>query len=363
MSTSFAVNAPLGSVSFGQVSVAILREMQRRGLTPALFPIGPLDLSTQKPDPYFTQWINGCINAAQLHHSRKNPTFRLWHAGGSMESTSERGNDLLTFFELDGLTPTDINILKNQHSVFVTSRFSQSVFSQFGIRTEYVPLGFDSFNFNVLPSRPKVEGTTSFLLAGKLEKRKGHLQVLAAWARKYGNRKEYRLNCAVTNPFMRAEDQNALIGQALQGKQYWNINWLQWNATNAEYNSTLQSSDIIISCSGGEGRDLPCYHATALGAWPIALRAHAYLDYLTDENAILINPNGKTPASDGVFFHPGQPVNQGNLFTFADEDFLAACEEAEKRVKSVGINKKGMELQSLTYKDTVDVLLKTVGVS
>jgi hypothetical protein len=360
MSGQFILDIPVNSVSFGQVSTAILREVQKRGLNPPIFPIGPVDLSTQKGDPYFVQWLNGCVNEAQKRFSRKNPALKLWHISGSGASYSDRGNDLLTFFELDGLTPTEVNLLRNQRKVYVTNRFTQSVLAQFGIQTVYVPLGFDSFNFSPLPARPKVEGTISFLLAGKLEKRKGHLQVLAAWAKKYGNKKEYRLNCAVSNHFMRPEDQNAIIGNALGGKQYWNINWLQWAPTNAEYNTTLQSSDIIISCSGGEGRDLPCFHATALGAWPIALRAHAYLDYLNDDNAILINPNGKTPATDGVFFHQGQPINQGNLYTFGDEDFYVACEEAEKRVRTIGINKIGTELQKSTYAETLDVLLANI---
>lgn len=353
----FAINAPVNNLSFGNVSIAILREMYRRGMHPSVFPIGPIDYSSQRPDEEFSRWLQTCIGSAQQKHSRKHPTLRLWHISDSLASLSDRGNDLLTFFELDQITPLEANVLRQQRKVYVTTRFTQSIFTQFGIQSEYVPLGFDSFNFSSLPVRTRIEGVTSFLMAGKLEKRKGHYQTLAAWVKRYGNRKEYRLNCAVHNPFLKPEDQNALIAQALEGKQYWNVNWLPWATSNAEYNAVLQSSDIILSCSGGEGRDLPCYHATALGAWPIALRAHAYLDYLTDENAILINPNGKTPAVDGVFFAPNSPINNGNLFTWGVDDFYIACDEAELRVKSLGVNVKGMALQSTTYKDTVDALM------
>lgn len=359
--TPFTLNLPLGSVSFGQVSVAILREVHKRGLTPAIVPIGPVDLSTQKADPEFTQWLVGCIGSGQQRVSRHHPSVKLWHIQGSGESYAGRGNDLLTFFELDALTPTEVNLLKQQHRVMVTSRYTQSVFSQYGISSEYVPLGFDSANFASLPARPKVgDGVISFLAAGKWEGRKKHGQMIAAWAKRYGNQKGYRLNCTLTNPFLRPEDQNALIGRALGGKTYWNVNWLPFSPTNAEYNSVLQSSDIILSCSGGEGRDLPCFHATALGAWPVALRAHAYLDYLNDDNAVLISPNGKTPAYDGVHFHPNQPFNQGSLYTFSDDDFLGACAVAEERVKSLGINEKGKLLQAQSYSETLDAVLKGV---
>lgn len=353
----FALDLPVNSVSFGQCSTAILREVYSRGLHPAVFPVGnQVDLSTQKPDPAFNAWLTTCANNAQQKHSRKHPAIKLWHLNGGLPSVSERGNDLITFFELDQITPTEINVLKQQHRVYVTSRFTQGVFGQFGIKAEYLPIGFDAFNFASLPVRPRIEGVTQFLLGGKAERRKSSYQVLAAWVKRYGNQKAYKLNCAITNPFLKQDDQNALIAQALGGKQYWNINWLPYAGTNAEYNAVLQSSEIVISCSGGEGRDLPCYQATALGAWPVALRAHAYLDYLDDANAVLISPNGKAPAADGVFFHPGQPFNQGNWFTASDDDLIAGFEAAEARAKT-GINTAGLALQKLTYKDTVDVLL------
>jgi hypothetical protein len=362
MTQPFALNVPVNAVSFGQTATAILREMHRRGLSPALFPIthdprAPFDLSTQKDDPVFTQWLHACYQSAQQRHSRKHPTVRLWHINDSIHSYSERGNDLLTFFELDQLTPMELNILRQQRKIYLTSRFAQQVFSTFGIQSTYLPLGFDAHNFHVLDKRPRIEGKTSFLLAGKLEARKGHLQVLRLWAKRYGNNEAYRLNCALHNPFLPPGGFEQLVGQALEGKRYSNINFLPWAETNAIYNSTLQSSEIVICMSGGEGRDLPCYHATALGAWPVAMRAHAYLDYLTDENAVLVNPNGKRPAADGVHFAQNGPFNSGNLFSASDEDILVGLEEAERRVKTLGLNTKGMELAKVGYGPAVDTLL------
>ncbi len=366
MTQSFAVSAPINSVSFGNVSIAILREVHKRGLSPSLFPIThdprqPFDLSTQKDDPGFTQWLHACYNSAQQRHSRKHPTLRLWHINDSIHSYSEKGNDLLTFFELDQLTPMEINILRQQRKVYLTSRYAQAVFKQYGIESEYLPLGFDAHNFGAMATRPHIEGKTSFLLAGKLEARKGHMQVLRLWAKRYGNNPAYLLNCALHNPFLPPGLFEQLVNQALEGKRYSNIVFHAWAETNAVYNSTLQSSEIVISMSGGEGRDLPCYHATALGAWPVAMRAHAYLDYLTDENAVLVNPNGKRPAADGVHFAQNTPFNNGNLFSASDEDILAGFAEAERRVKTLGLNTKGMELAKVGYGATVDTLLQSLG--
>lgn len=354
--TNYSLEMPLGAVSFGQVSTAILRELYTRSEMHPVFPIGNVDLGTQRADPAFNAWLNGCVNSAQQRHQRGWPTIKLWHIAGSLASHSSLGNDLITFQETGQLTPTEVNILRQQRRVYVTNRYAQSFFKTFGIDAIYLTLGFDHFNFNVLPKRPSIDGVTSWLLASKAEKRKHTYRQLGLWAKRYGNKKEHRLNCCITNPFLKPEHLNALIGQALEGKQYWNINFLGWSGTNAEYNAVLQSSEIVLCCSGSEGFGLPEFHATAMGAWPVALKAHAYLDYFTDENAVLVTPNGMEPVYDDIFFQMGQPINQGNIYSFADDDFYRACDEAERRVK-VGLNMNGLALQRLTYKETVDTLV------
>lgn len=355
---NLALDLPINQLSFGQCSVAILRECHRRGLHPNVFPLaGQKDISTQRPDDAFNQWLDACINKAQKDHSRKHTAIKLWHIGGSLQSYSATDSRLITFHELDQLTRTELNILRAQDRVYVTSRFSQTVFKLLGVESEYLPLGFDAHNFATLTPRPKIEGTMQWGLGGKFEARKGHPKVLNLWAKRYGNKKEHRLNVAVTNPFLKPEHLNALVSQALEGKPYQNINFVPYMGTNVEYSQFLQTNDVFFALSGGEGRGLPEFHATALGAWPIALRAHAYTDYLNDENAIMVNPSGKRPAVDGIFFHPNTPFNVGNLFDFDEQDFHAACDVAEARVKT-GLNTKGLELQKLTYAATLDVLLK-----
>lgn len=350
---------PINGLSFGNVSVAILRECYRRKLFPDVFPLsGQVDLGTQKHDEGFNQWLGNCINKAQKDHSRKSTSIKLWHIQQSLQSYSATDSRLITFHELDQLTPTESNILRAQDRVYVTSRFTQRVYKEYAnVEAEYLPLGFDSHNFAPLEKRPKIDGVTQWGLGGKFEARKSHPKVLNLWAKRYGNKREHRLNIAVTNPFLKPEHLNGLIAQALEGKSYANINFVPYMATNAEYNQFLQASDIFFALSGGEGRGLPEYHATALGAWPIALRAHAYVDYLNDENAIMVNSNGRRSAVDNMFFHPNTPFNAGNLCDFDEKDFYAACDIAEAKIKT-GLNIKGFELQKLTYAATLDVLLK-----
>lgn len=356
--SDFAFDIPLNNLSFGATSVAILRECFKRGLHPNVFPLnGVVDIGAQKPDDKFNAWLGNCIGKSQKDHSRKQTSYKLWHINGSLTSYSQTDNRLITFYEANDPTPTEINILRNQSRVYVTNRYTQGVFRNFGIEAEHLPLGFDSHNFGILEKRPGVEGVMTTLLLAKLEHRKHTLKQLALWAKRYGNKKEYRLNCAIVNPFMKPEHQQQLIVQALEGKQYWNINFLPFMGTNAEYNQFLQSGQIVLACSGAEGFGLGEFHAAAMGAWPVTLKAHAYLDHFTDENAIWIKPNGMTPIYDGIHFAPGQPFNQGSVFTWADEDWYAAMEEAEKRARA-GLNTAGLKLQSQTFAQTVDILLK-----
>ena len=110
----FSLQLPVNSVSFGQVSVALLREFHARGLQPCLFPIGDnIDLNCQDDlTEDFQKWIHSCIAKRFEHHSRSNPTFKLWHLNGSLGSYSEK-QVLLSFHELDEVTPTEKNIAKN----------------------------------------------------------------------------------------------------------------------------------------------------------------------------------------------------------------------------------------------------------
>jgi len=358
MSKQLSFDVALNSLSFGNVSIGILREVYRRGLFPSVFPIGgQVDLSAQIPDEGFNKWLGNCISNAHKTHSRQNTSFRLWHIQSSHQSYSARDSRLITFHETDQLTPDEVNVLKNQDKVYVTSSFTQEVFSQYGIQSIYLPIGFDAHNFCAISPRPKIANVTTWGLGGKFESRKSHPKVLNLWAKKYGNNRAHRLNVAVYNPFLKPEHLNSLINQSLEGKQYWNIQFLPFMPTNAEYNSFLNANDIFFALSGAEGRGLPEYHATALGSHTIGLNAHSYKDFLTNENAILVQPTSKRPAVDGIFFHPNAPFNVGNFFDFSEQYFYAACETAEKRVAQ-GINVAGLKLQELTYKDTVDVLLK-----
>lgn len=362
MSQIFTLNAPFNSVSFGQVSVALAREVFRQGIKCNIIPIGNnIDLQAYKIDQDFGIWLQNTINGSLSKHNRNDISTKLWHINQGLESVSKEQN-LITFLETSECTESEVNILKNQKTVFVTSNFTKRIMNDYGIKAKYLELGFDSDNFYKIDRKYYNDGSITFGLFGKLEVcRKAHGKILRAWCKKYGNNPKYRLHAAIFNPHIHPDQQQAIINNELQGNRYNNIIFLPYVKTNAEYNDIVNSIDIVIGLSRGEGRDLPVYHSVGLGKHCVGLRAHAYLDYLDDGNAVLINPNGKIKAQDGIFFHgDNSPFNRGSFYDWAESDAIEAFTKSEERFNINPVNFKGLELQNRTYKDTLNTLINEI---
>lgn len=356
----FSVNVPINSVSFGQSSIAILREMYKLGLNPNIFPIGgSVDLSTQKEDGDFNNWLINNIKKAHRSHKRNVPVLKLWHLNSSLESISNK-QVLLTFLETDSPTPEEVNVVKNNYKVIFTNNYIKNIFTEENGCNNVVkiPLGFDSFNFKVLNKQYFTDGRISFNLLGKFELRKRHDRIIKAWVKKYGNNPKYFLNCALWNHFMSPEEQHQNYAQVLEGKRVGNVQFLGWMPNNSLYNDYLNSGDIVIGMSGAEGFDLGVFHSIALGKHGVVLNAHAYKEYATSKNSILVNPMGKEPCYDNRFFRQGDQWNQGNFYSFSEEDFLNSCDLAIKRVEENRVNIEGLKLQTeFTYEKTTKSIL------
>lgn len=363
----FSLNLPINSVSFGQVSLAILREVFARGLQPSLFPIGNPDTSAHRIDSEFGQWLNNGLAKANSTHKRSFPIIKLWHINGGLESYSDK-QILFTFYELDSPTKEEVNILKNNYKVVLSSQHSCDTFEDYGAKNLHkIPLGFDKTHFFRKDKEFFKDGRIVFNVVGKLEKRKNHAQMIRAWIKRFGNDMRYSLQCSIYNPFLRREqngqivdDNHRLFVEIINGQCPNNVDFLGYMPHNDMYNDYLNSGDIVLGMSGAEGFGLPEFHSVALGKEAVILDATGYKEWANTENSVLVSPNGKVEAYDGVFFHKGTHFNQGNIFSFNDDEFIAGCEEAIKRAEiNKGVNSAGLKLQSdFSYSKTTDSLLK-----
>lgn len=357
---SLTFNCPLNPVSFGQVSVALLREAYRREKDVLVALIGDKpDLGSQETDDKFFKYLEGAVSDFAKKHQRDRPTLRIWHLQGSLGWVSEN-QALMTFYELDNPTKTEINIAKN-NKIILTSKYACEVFRDKGVDAHFVPLGFDSANFKILDKKYYDDDRIVFNLTGKFEFRKHHAKIMAAWVKKFGNNKKYILQCAVFNPFIDGPKNNGLIASAMGHVKYFNTSFLPQMERNSMYNDYLNSGDIILGMSGGEGWGLPEFQSVALGKHAVILNAHSYKDWATKDNAVLVDVSGKIECIDDLFFKKGSEYSQGRIFNWDEDDFISACEEAIKRVESDRVNHAGLKLkEDFTYSKTLDGILKVL---
>jgi glycosyltransferase involved in cell wall biosynthesis len=354
------LNLVANSLSFGQVSTSILRELYNRKEEVFLSVISnQIDLSAQEKDEDFERWIDLSRSQFLKYHSRDNRIFKLWHLNGGLDSFSKE-QVLFSFYELDEPTEEEVNIVKNNYKVLFSCEEAVEHFKKAGCdNVYYVPLGFDDFNFSNLDKEFYDDDRIVFSLLGKFESRKNHARIIKAWLKKFGNNKKYSLHCALWNPFLSPEENNSVIALALEGKTYYNTVFTGFMQSNKQYNEFLNASHVVIAMSGGEGWGLPEFQSVALGKHAVVLDASGYRGWANEENSVLVKPSGKKPVYDEKFFFKGAPFNQGELYDFNEHAFIAACEEVIKRVEGSRVNEAGKKLkEKFTYSKTVDSILE-----
>jgi glycosyltransferase involved in cell wall biosynthesis len=353
----FAVNVPITETSFGQIGIALLREIHARGAEPAIFPmVGSVSLSSQETSEDFERWLDACIGKSFLHN-RKDPCFRLWHLADSLQSVSEK-QMLLTFYETDQPTPQEINVAKN-NKTFVSNTYTADIFKAAGAEVQVIPLGFDSHNFRINNKKYFDDDRITFSLCGKFEKRKHHKKIIQAWIKKYGNDRRYYLQCALWNGFLKPEKNQDNFNDCLNNKSYYNVQFLGWMSENKVYNDFLNSGNIVIGMSGGEGWGLPEFQSVALGKHAVVLNAHGYKEWADGYNSVLVEPSGKISAVDDIFFKKGAWFNQGSFFDWDEDAFIDGCERAINRYEISQVNEEGKMLQrNFTYSKMLDKILE-----
>ena len=347
--------APINSLSFGNVSYNILREAYKQKLSLSFFPIGQdLEFSAfDKTEKDLKAWIIESYNDRFTGISKDTPSLKLWHLNGA-ESGVGANKNLFSFYETSEPTKQEESIAGLHNKVIFSSNYAVSKFEN----SHYCPLGFDE-DFHKT-NKKYLTNKTHFGLMGKYEKRKHTSRIIKFWAEKFGNNPEYQLTCCINNPFMKESDTLTMISNALDGKNYKNINLLPRLKTNSEVNEFLNSLDIDLSgLSGAEGWNLPAFNSTCLGKWSIVLNATSHKDWANKDNSILLEPTDTEPCYDGVFFKKGNEFNQGHIYSFSQSDFNDAVDKALSSCKSE--NTEGLKLsKDFTYSRTLKKIIQLI---
>lgn len=350
----------INSLSFGNVSINLLKAMFKKNLNVSFFPIGEkLDFNAfDRLSPDFKNWVIRCAENRFNTASKDQPSLSQWHINSS-ENRLSKNQTLLTFYELDQPTNIEKSIVNLQDNTCFASKHATNVFKEAGCsNVHHVPIGFDQ-DFHIT-NKTYLEDVIHFGLMGKFEKRKHTAFIIKNWAKKYGNNYKYQLSCCIDNPFLKPEDSNAIIHNTLEGKKYGNINFIPRLKTNSEVNEFINSIDIDLSgLSGAEGWNLPAFNSTALGKWSIVMNHTSHKDWATSKNSILVEPEISEEIYDNTFFHKGAPFNQGNYNVISEETIMSAFEKSEKKYGKT--NSEGLKLQSkFTYDKTLNSILKII---
>lgn len=354
------LKAAFNSLSFGNVSYNIARELYRADINTAIYPIGGnFDFNAfDKLDLDFKKWLEDSANSRLTKIKKDIPCLSIWHINDS-ESAPAKKSFLYSFYELDSPTFTEKNIVDFHDSVIFSSSHAKKCFENVSCDNVHsVPLGFDEDFCKT--NKEYLKDKIHFGILGKWEKRKHTGEIIKAWAKKYGNNKDYQLTCCIINPFFKPEQMNQIIAQALEGKTYGNINFLPRLGTNSEVNEMLNAIDIDLSgLSGAEGWNLPAFNATCLGKWSMVLNGTSHEDWANKDNCLLIEPQGKEDSEDGVFFTKNSPFNQGSINKLDTDNLISYFEKAEKLKGKE--NKEGEKLkEKFTYKKTLDSILNII---
>jgi len=354
------VDTPINSLSFGNVSYNILRQLWRKGVNVVLFPNGGQANAQafDKMDKEFSQWLNACSNNSLEKINKDMPSFKLWHLNGSHNRIGSK-QALYTFYELDDPTESEINLAKYQDKIYFSSEYSAEKFKSKGVEAGVIPVGFDE-DFHKTNKKYLDPEIVHFGLMGKFEKRKHTEKIIKLWLSKFGNNNKFQLTVCTENPFIEKKEMNKILSDCLGGARYSNVNFLPYLKSNSEVNQLLNSIDIdLTGLSGAEGWNLPAFNSTCLGKWSIVLNETAHKDWANNTNSILVESNGKAPAYDKRFFEEGSPFNQGNIYTWDSDTVSQAMDTAVS--KKGQINTEGEKLkEQFSYSRSVDRLLKGI---
>lgn len=354
------LDAPFNSLSLGNVSLNFLRELMNKDIELNVFPVGQSDLSAfdKLPEETFEYLKEASINSLKKLE-RSTPTLKVWHLNGSERKIGDK-QFLYSFYEVSSPTEEEISIVKAQNHVFFSCSEAAEIFKEKGCdNVSYVPLGFDP-DFHRTNKEYLGEDIVHFGIIGKMERRKNTQALMQLWCKKFGNNPRYQLSCLVNNPFFKKEQMDQQMVIALSNQKYSNVNVLPRLKTNSEVNEVLNSIDIDLSgLSNGEGWNLPAFNATALGKWSIVSNCTSHKDWANNENSILVDPTGKQPCYDNLFFKEGGQFNQGEYYRLNGVDISAAMDQAVQVAKSE--NTEGLKLQEqFTYAKTIEKILEKI---
>jgi glycosyltransferase involved in cell wall biosynthesis len=289
--------APHQRTGYGVAGANLLRALQRQGVPVEFFPMGAIDASlTDNPD------LERAL-AAQSAFPTHAPSVRLSQALDLALHAGAGPRVGFPIFESEQFTPRELHHLRQQDALLVCTPWARDICRANGLTDmpiHIVPLGVDAAVYH--PDVPAVRrgGETTFLQVGKLEPRKGQLELLRAFEAAFTPADDVRLVFACHNPFLSRDAFEAQLAPFRRSPMARRIT-LQISElpTSRDVATLMASADCGVFPARAEGWNLELVEMLAMAKPVIATYATAHTAYLTAENAQLITlgpPESARPA-------------------------------------------------------------------
>jgi len=288
-------SAPHSRTGYGVVGAHLLQALQARGVPVSFRCLGPLDR---------TMTNNSAIDAALattvgagMPSVLLNQQFLLTdHVG-----TGPRVG--FTIFERDRFTDDERRQMQAQDALVVCSAWARDVCRANGITVpvHVVPLGVDRTVFHEQVSAPQRFTDTVFLQVGKLEVRKGQLDLLRAFEAAFSPADPVRLVLHCRNPFISAAELEAQLAPFRASPMRDRITLVTSElATSADVAQLMAVADCGVFAARAEGWNLEALEMLSMGKTVIATNVTAHTEFLTPANARLIDIDAMEPAMGGA---------------------------------------------------------------
>jgi glycosyltransferase involved in cell wall biosynthesis len=352
------INAPINTLGYGVVGTNIVVALDRLGHRPALWPLGDAEAAEEHHEV-----LGRAIGQRELYNARA-PSLRISAQSDLAHHVGRGPHCGLPIFELTRFNARELNNLNAQDLLFVPSKWAMRVLTENGIPEERIrlaPFGVDPATF---PFRPEGQpGTTVFLNVGKWEVRKGHDVLAEAFNSAFTRRDDVKLIMLTPNPFFGAEESREWADVYRTSSLADKIEVIEERLPmQRDVAELMARADCGVFPFRAEGWNLDLAEMMAMGKNVIATNYSAPTEYLTPENARLIEIERLTEAGDGKWFH-----FQAEWADFGDaqvEQLVAHLREVHRLKQSGALqpNVAGRDTQAgFTWERTARSIVSALG--
>ncbi len=344
--------APFCRTGYGVTGAHVLKALVEVGADVAYFPLGAVDRRIATV-PTLDQAL-----ARQDDFDAKAPSVRLAQQFDLAIHVGSGERIGFPIFEINQFTARELHHLKTQDRLLVCSSWAREVLRDNGIAhipIHVVPLGVDRAVFNEMVPAASSINDTVFMQIGKLEPRKGQLELLRAFEAAFHPTDAVRLSFYCHNPFVDA----ATLARALHPFRTSRMSrridlHIDPLATHHDVARVMRGADCGVFCSRAEGWNLEALEMLAMGKPVIATNYSGHTEFLTDRNARLVHVDALEMAGAGSWAAFGALQHEQLVEHLRNV-------HAERRVGPLDLNRAGIDTAThFSWRNTATQMLRAV---